>query len=62
MSESDKKASKFLVQIRKKEAGSWNEVAVVNDAESAATVGDSFLGAQSAKAYRVLEVVAEKAR
>lgn len=53
---------KHIVQIKKKQDGQWSEVAAVNDAESAVTVGDSFLAASSARAYRVLAVVAEKAK
>lgn len=54
--------TKHIVQIKKKEGGEWHEVAAVNDAPAATTVGDSFLAANSAKAYRVLAVVVEKAR
>jgi hypothetical protein len=60
----DKKAHAptFLVQVRKKVSGNWLEVATVDRQGAASTVGKSFLGANSAQAYRVLMVVEEDSR
>jgi hypothetical protein len=53
---------KHIVQIRKKAEGPWLEVAQVDDKGAAETVGNSFLKAKGAQEYRVLDLVAQKAR